>query len=185
MDTSKYRQEYTPVSSIGMMRPVTISIGINLLMEFKELESKYQSRLHLKMVWYDPRLIFYNLRNDSSLNRLGSSKNIIWTPQLTFTNSISNTIIENDDLVRISVDKRGQGLPNQFAEMDESLIFMGSENPLIFERDYDIQVYCLFDLKEYPFDSQTCHIVLELESDLMSTVELVLGAINYTGKVYS
>jgi len=46
-------------------------------------------------------------------------------------------------------------LNNQIAE---DYLYHGSENPIIYKNTYEMDFHCSYDLSEYPFDHQTCHI---------------------------
>ena len=42
--------------------------------------------------------------------------------------------------------------------VDEIEIFSGSENTIVMSQTYTHQFQCIFDLRNYPFDKQTCSI---------------------------
>lgn len=44
------------------------------------------------------------------------------------------------------------------------ILFSGSENPLVTHRKYQASFTCDFDLLGYPFDSQTCFMLLSMRS---------------------
>ncbi len=63
-----------------------------------------------------------------------------------------------DDLSVVMVERRGEGVDASHVDLQENKIFQGSENPFIFERFYDLNLRCRFDLIKYPFDHQYCFI---------------------------
>jgi hypothetical protein len=46
--------------------------------------------------------------------------------------------------------------------LEEKYLYSGSENPFIFTRTYEIKFNCHFDLHDYPFDLQTCYILVNI-----------------------
>ena len=49
---------------------------------------------------------------------------------------------------------------NSISDLEEKYLYKGSENPFAFTRTYDINFSCHFDLHDYPFDLQTCLILV-------------------------
>ena len=82
----------------------------------------------------------------------------LWIPSLVFGNSVTDAVIKNDQLSALIVKQ--QHKPKTVLESDliENDIFIGSLNPLIFERIYEMKLNCEFELHFYPFDIQKCHI---------------------------
>lgn len=54
-------------------------------------------------------------------------------------------------------------------------MFEGSENPLVYQRDYVHSFSCRFELEYFPFDIQTCLIEMILPSHMQGYVELFPG----------
>ena len=69
-------------------------------------------------------------------------------------------------------------------EYDEDIqIFDGMENTIRLSRAYDIEFICEYDMRWYPFDSQTCHLDFVLDASAASFVELLNGTLEYWGPV--
>jgi hypothetical protein len=47
-------------------------------------------------------------------------------------------------------------------ELSEIESFQGNENPLIYKRTFELDLHCSFDLHWYPFDTQTCLIIVSI-----------------------
>ena len=58
-------------------------------------------------------------------------------------------------------------------EVEEREIFKGSENRLIMNQTYTHEFHCLYDLRNYPFDKQTCSINIETSETDRSTLSLI------------
>ena len=54
-------------------------------------------------------------------------------------------------------------------------MFEGSDNPLIYQRDYVHAFKCRFELEYFPFDIQTCKIEMILPTHIQGYVELFPG----------
>ena len=58
-------------------------------------------------------------------------------------------------------------------EIDEREIFKGSENTLKMNQTYTHEFQCIFDLRKYPFDAQTCSIELTTTNLDAPTMRLI------------
>ena len=58
-------------------------------------------------------------------------------------------------------------------EIDEREIFKGSENTLTMNQTYTHEFQCIFDLRKYPFDEQTCSIELTTTNLDAPTMRLI------------
>ena len=54
----------------------------------------------------------------------------------------------------ILVQREGALTRNPLTELDEAEIFQGAENSLRMEQTYTRAFQCVFELSEYPFDTQ-------------------------------
>lgn len=69
---------------------------------------------NLSMAWRDGRIIFYNLKEDLSLNTV-TTNGSIWTPLITFANSMANDATLDDGQTTTSVLREklsGTGVPH-------------------------------------------------------------------------
>ena len=57
--------------------------------------------------------------------------------------------------------------------VEEREIFKGSENRLIMNQTYTHEFQCLYDLRNYPFDKQTCSINIQTSETDRSTLSLI------------
>jgi len=63
-----------------------------------------------------------------------------------------------DDFSALIVQRRGKPTPNPVTEIPENEIFAGAENPFLYNRTYELEFNCEFELHKFPFDFQNCHI---------------------------
>ena len=59
--------------------------------------------------------------------------------------------------------------------VDETKIFKGSENTIIYERNYMKTFICKFNMEMYPFDTQTCVIDLRVKEKDDNFIALTEG----------
>ena len=74
------------------------------ILEISERDSKFQSKLNIRMTWFDSRVDIYNLKDDTDLNTLpANERESIWVPELTFNNTKNNMPTANDELSLIHI----------------------------------------------------------------------------------
>ena len=103
---------------------------------------------------------FINLKSSKeNVNHLSSSDmENIWLPVFIFSNSIEEIFLKFDKFCAVIVQKMGQPVPNSQLEIYENEIFYGAHNPFVYNRTYELQLACIFELQNYPFDYQNCFI---------------------------
>ena len=48
------------------------------------------------------------------------------------------------------------------SDLDENLVYVGSTNPLIYLRYFDLNARCIFVFNDFPFDTQRCLILVSI-----------------------
>ena len=141
---------------------VTVNVSILAFPEIDTLELSYTSDFILLIKWIDPRLVFYNLRDQYDMNALSKSiQGKIWAPALSFPNArqAEGTVVDELSLTRIV--RKGNSLKDDITNAVESNRFLGLESPIIMTREYFVKFNCDFDLLMYPFDTQVCDMQLQ------------------------
>ena len=59
------------------------------------------------------------------------------------------------------MQREGNSTDNPMTDIDEAEIFQGSENSLRMEQTYTHAFQCVFQLSQYPFDTQVCFKILQ------------------------
>jgi hypothetical protein len=108
----------------------------------------------------DWRLQFVNLKNDTSRkNIIGKQeRDKIWIPNLVFDNSVKDIQIENDAFSTLVINQNGNATRDMNAYFQDDEKYNGTENSLVYLRNYKIKLLCDFDQHYFPFDCQTCTI---------------------------
>ena len=110
-------------------------------------------------------------------------KKSIWFPFFVFENSQNKleSIVDKKSL--ITVYRKGQGKEVDSTVTENKLLYKGSENPIHYERLYNEELVCHYELAWYPFDKQKCSIAIEPTEDLRNYIDLIPDKFEYTGPV--
>ena len=80
-----------------------------------------------------------------------------------FSNSVGDLQIENDDFAYLMVQRTEMAAKSKsIEELHEDEYFLGSDCPLELSRIYDLELHCQFELINYPFDYQSCYIMVSM-----------------------
>ena len=139
---------------------VNISINLTYVGDFNVMNMVYTARFSLVLTWFEPRIKFYNLKNFSiNFNYLNKKElEKIWSPRLIFSNAVSKTGLLLDEFSSVVVLNQEGSKPNSPEELFENEVFKGSGNPLSYQRIYELELQCDFDLNWFPFDYHHCFI---------------------------
>jgi len=147
-----YRKTLPPIPLDG--GPLAVGVGINFV-KFKDIDEvagTMNIALCIRLCWDDARLSFDSMKYfNKSWTHQGDKLPVqpqqIWTPDVTVLNGVggfeslldihSSPIVLSDDLFR-----RQTGVN------------------LLWSRPLDVQVNCEVDMRQYPFDQQSCFIVV-------------------------
>jgi hypothetical protein len=115
------------------------------------------------MLRFDWRLTFVNLKKDEKhKNIIGTEeREKLWIPNLIFDNSVEDVQISNDPFSSLIVNSTGNFtiILNENLQEDEQ--YDGSDNGIVYSREYKMELLCEFEQHTYPFDTQTCHIKVQ------------------------
>ncbi|XP_069989735.1 uncharacterized protein [Penaeus vannamei] len=133
--------------------------------------------LRLSRRWKDGRLRFRNLRANMSQNVVEDLRQV-WLPELTLAGADHLVADANERKELNFVDRQGQPLEDDDAELDEDQLYSGAQNDLIAVREYTLQLQCYYNLAHYPFDTQRCPLYIILAK---YTSDLFIVRINKFG----
>ena len=163
LDTPSYNRANAP-TGLGRNMSLQINMQTNIISidSIDTVEMRIVLTLEQKMTWYDERLTFSNpnLRKDNLISR--AQGNLIWRPtrDLIYENAIIGEIeYAPYRVIRI--------IPVISENMDasksiENRLFNGTKNPLEMTVRMRIKYNCIFDAKQFPFDTQSCSLVTKM-----------------------
>ena len=167
IDQGRYNKQIPPETE-GEKAQVNVSIYIENI-EKIELPSTFHAKIQVYLTWTDYRLEYHNLHEHNIVDPMTE----IWIPKLLFSNANENRFTEYDDKATVSVIKSGPPEPVGLDTLHETYIYKGSENYLDFYREYFMVFKCVYDLHNYPFDTQYCTIDLKLSRFNKNFVKLI------------
>ena len=138
------------------------SISISAYPSIDAANSKITTDYDLNLKWYDPRLIFRDLKADETFNDLSAeSKMIIWSPKVDVPNALGQvkSQMTNDEFTSVSLIKENEeNLPEDFSLSNEARLFSGDKNAVLLKRKFSQDHACNFNLFYFPFDTQVHYI---------------------------
>ena len=153
-----------------------------VIQEMKEIQQIVQLKFSLRMSWVDARLDFFNIKVDETMNVISIDElNKIWLPVIIFHNTEEGQITINDDKSFATINRTGQGTGSDSSISEDIDIYKGSENSISMSRLYNIDFFCDYDMRWYPFDAQTCFMVMKLGGGTEKLVSLSPGLLKYLG----
>ena len=153
-----------------------------MIQEIKEIQQILQLKFSLRMTWVDARLDFYNIKQDETMNIISLEElNKIWLPVIVFANTERSQRTTNDDESFATISRMSKGVGSDSSISEDIDIYKGSENKISMSRIYNIEFFCDYDMRWYPFDVQTCLMVLKLGGGAEKLVSLSPGDLKYRG----
>ncbi|XP_023345924.1 uncharacterized protein LOC111714922 isoform X2 [Eurytemora carolleeae] len=185
INPDKSYQKYISPQPQGNSSKIVIKVSADIMdiLDIDEKSSIFQIQFYLHFSWYDSRLTFFDLRNDSGLNTLSiEEKGLIWIPVLVFDNTENKVTTLVDDEASITIQKQGDYYLSGLDEYSNREYYRGEENPLTLSRFYNTRFLCQYDLQWYPFDIQNCQLQLTMFGKSGDFATLEAEIINFFGK---
>ena len=180
-----YTQELPPTpytETVGDRLPILVSADIQNVLELKELEGFWQTKVVFQLLWFDQRLLMQNLKEDDDLNILADEeRQLIWFPEIIFGNNDEVLRMVLDENASIIVKRESVGYPNDLDALVGAEVFYGSHNPFSYSRTYSTKFECNFNLKSFPFDTQECVMDLRVPSSQFAKINITAHKVKYTG----
>ena len=153
-----YKKELTPMPESG--QDVVVDFFVNLIdIEIIEQTETLTSRISFTRNWFDWRLSFKNLRNESGTKMnilLDEEREALWYPYVAFYN-----VRSMDDIKKTNIPDVLEVIPNKefsFLAEHNNHIFDGSNNALSLKREHSAKWKCDYAYHWYPFDTQVCNM---------------------------
>ena len=116
-------------------------------------------KFKISLMWRENRVTYENLKTDSTNNLLRQDEiRMLWLPLVIYWNTDQEETTRlgepSEWKTRVRVQREGNFTRNSMDRIDEAEIFKGAENSLLLEQTYTHDFQCVFNLDEYPFDTQ-------------------------------
>ena len=160
-----YNKDYQPENS---KIQVNVSLHLKNVFDVNEVSMEFKARILVEMEWFDSRLEYKNLQDLNLVNpALGSE---LWKPILLFFNSNQGERIKFDPEALVTIEKK-----SKVAEIsEENYLYSGSENSLKMSKYETVTLQCNYQMFKYPFDIQSCPIILTVPLQLKSQMKIFL-----------
>jgi hypothetical protein len=155
-----YHKDYPSFDLNKNRTKVLVTVFVEYIDKIDEILMSFSVKIHIKLEWFDSRLVFNNLRDEMNLVDSAIQQRL-WIPKLVFSNSLPLFQIANDADSVAKIKKEGIPLPRDKNDLHENNLYSGSSNPVSLERNIDLNLRCNFDFFFYPFDHQSCSIMVK------------------------
>ncbi len=181
-----YIKDFSPPPNKMTGEKATISTDLKILSVYSinEVDDEISVQVQLDITWRDSRLILNDLKPIRRMNTLTrDSIDKIWFPHIVFNNSRGRVSSVADEESLSMITRKGNYSHSSIQEINNRLIFKGADNPIVTIRIYEVNLSCHFNMGTYPFDSQKCHIILDMKGNGARFVDLVGQSVSYFGPV--
>ncbi|XP_066945877.1 uncharacterized protein [Macrobrachium rosenbergii] len=162
--------------------PLNMNLNISLF-GFSEInlrDMKLTVDFTLTLSWYDIRLQYLNLKELADINHIQRSS--VWTPKLEFLNADFPNVHQTTPV--LTVLKETDPEPDDPVLTAHNEVFEGSKNSIQMSWKVNAPFSCGMDLKNFPFDAQSCHLLLRLTSARVDFLQWNELDVVYLGEVW-
>ena len=161
---STYNMKVPPIISTGgnsfNQTQVAISISLLKIVRMEEVQHKIDLQFEIILEWKENRAIYHNLKKETSLNAMTDDEiEALWLPYVIYANTDMKEAVQLEDGLdtTLVVSREGNFTTSSADEtIDETNSFAGIENKLSMYQTYTKSFQCLYNLQQYPFDTQVC-----------------------------
>ena len=127
---------------------VEIKVTVLEILEISEVDYRFSVQYSLELLWYDPALLFANLKEEANLNGLTfDTFSDIWLPKITFENTANKDVSEHDLRAFGFVTREGNRTKSKSNQLRNTHFFQGANNRISMRRIYSTEFNCLFTLR--------------------------------------
>ena len=125
-----------------------VRVDLLQILTLSVVEMKITTKYNLYLEWEDPRIIFYNLKENQNLNGLVQDElKEIWIPKIIFSNTQSNKFSSLDEKSIGVVTRKGSFTRSGIDEKENIYKFRGDANPIVVSRVYETEWICENDMR--------------------------------------
>ena len=178
-----YNKNVPPVSVQKEMVNVNVSLDILKVVDIDEEDYSIEVQFSITLDWFENRATYQNLKKKRSLNALTQEDiQLLWLPKVIYENTDQKEStrlgVQWEWETSVVVERNTIGTATGLETVDETELYKGEENSLVMFQTYTHDFQCIFNLKKYPFDTQTCSIEMALGPLDEASVSLNPGHLN-------
>ena len=149
VDPKKYLKDKPPPALDGEEKTeVKVRVDLLQILTLSVVEMKITTKYNLYLEWVDPRIIFYNLKENQNLNGLVQDElEKMWIPKIIFANTQSNVSSSLDVKSIGLVTRKGCFTRSSIDEKENIYKFNGDANPIVVSRVYETEWICEYDMR--------------------------------------
>ena len=162
---------------------VNVTMIVVSFLELNEMGQTLKATFNLKSKWFDGQLTFRHLQKDTDLNFLWETTFAeLWNPNIIFEN-IDPSKDHFERRLRYTVQRDLAIIPlvRYPGTSNASNVFRGSDHKIERSEEYTYSWRCVYVLKWYPFDCQTCYMELTFPRFYRDFVRLNPERVEYHG----
>ena len=160
-----YKKRVPPITSKRLsdnsvvLVPVRTSLTLYKVVAIQEEDHSIELQFEITLEWKENRATYYNLKKEDYLNALSMDDiNRLWLPLVVYINTDqqeTTRLGENWEWsTNVLVKREGKFQRSGYEVLDEIEIFKGDENSLSMVQSYTHEFQCVYQLENYPFDTQ-------------------------------
>ncbi|XP_045126023.1 uncharacterized protein LOC123513162 isoform X2 [Portunus trituberculatus] len=142
--------------------PLALNLSLQIL-GFSEInlrDLKLTVDLATTLSWYDQRLKYRNLKAIREINHIPPLE--VWTPKVEYMNADFPRISTTSPI--LNVVRQTEPEPDDPSAVLHDEIYLGESNPLRLSQKVNAPFTCNMNLRNFPFDTQHCSMLLRLSS---------------------
>ncbi|KAK8394124.1 hypothetical protein O3P69_006367 [Scylla paramamosain] len=157
-------QDYLSSLTPAGVEPGPLALNLSLqVLGFSEInlrDLKLTVDLATTLSWYDQRLQYRNLKAIREINHIPPSQ--VWTPKVEYMNADFPYISTTSPI--LNVLRQTEPEPDDPSASLHDEMYLGESNPLRLSQKVNAPFTCNMNLRNFPFDTQHCSMLLRLSS---------------------
>ncbi|XP_064085752.1 uncharacterized protein LOC135200916 isoform X2 [Macrobrachium nipponense] len=169
-----------PGEAFGVQLKIAPVVDLIRFSKIDDINLAFHMEIEVALAWIDRNLQFKNIKSEEGKNKLSAEEvKAIWTPEIEFLNVNDGQF----QLLKSGVYVRQAGAPDPpvFTDVQMDTIYQPESSRLVQRQQYYASFNCFFFLLYYPFDIQTCQIIIKLASADMNVIHLENASVVYNG----
>ena len=178
-----YNKQEVARGEEGDALTVNVSLNVISFLEVNEIDQTLKVVMEIERTWFDSQLTLLHVQEDSNLNTLWEENyERIWYPKILFENiDLTKSNAERYKRYTIVRDMNFAPTVRDPGSKNTTNVFRGSDHKIVRTQEYTYYWRCVYNLKWYPFDYQTCKMGMNLPGHYRDIVILNPEAIHFSG----